>query len=111
MIVIGLDVHKQSVTAVAVDEAGRPLNETTILVGSDELLGWASALSTERLWAVEDCRQLTRWLERQLLSVGEEVVRVPPKLTVPERRAGDHAGSPTRSTRSRSRVRRCASRP
>ena len=25
MIVIGLDVHKQSVTAVAVDEAGRPL--------------------------------------------------------------------------------------
>ena len=92
MIVIGLDVHKQSVTAVAVDEAGRPLNETTILVGSDELLGWASALSTERLWAVEDCRQLTRWLERQLLSVGEEVVRVPPKLTVPERRAGRSRG-------------------
>ena len=28
MIVIGLDVHKQSVTAVAVDEAGRPLDET-----------------------------------------------------------------------------------
>ena len=27
MIVIGLDVHKQSVTAVAVDEAGRPLDE------------------------------------------------------------------------------------
>ncbi len=25
MIVIGLDVHKRSVTAVAVDEAGRPL--------------------------------------------------------------------------------------
>jgi transposase len=92
MIVIGLDVHKQSVTAVAVDEAGRPLNETTILVGSDELLGWASALSTERLWAVEDCRQLTRWLERQLLGMGEEVVRVPPKLTVPERRAGRSRG-------------------
>ena len=28
MIVIGLDVHKQTVTAVAVDEAGRPLAET-----------------------------------------------------------------------------------
>ena len=27
MIVIGLDVHKQSVTAVAIDEAGRPLGE------------------------------------------------------------------------------------
>ena len=92
MIVIGLDVHKQSVTAVAVDEAGRPLEEKLILVGSDELPSWAAALDSERLWAVEDCRQLTRWLERQLLSVGEEVVRVPPKLTVPERRAGRTRG-------------------
>jgi transposase len=92
MIVIGLDVHKQSVTAVAVDEAGRPLGEKVILVGSDELLGWASALGGERLWAVEDCRQLTRWLERQLLALGEELVRVPPKLTVPERRAGRTRG-------------------
>ncbi|MGH3085027.1 MAG: IS110 family transposase [Gaiellaceae bacterium] len=92
MIVIGLDVHKQSVTAVVVDEAGRPLGEKTVAVGSDELLGWASALSAERLWAVEDCRQLTGWLERQLLSVGEELVRVPPKLTVPERRAGRTRG-------------------
>jgi transposase len=92
MIVIGLDVHKQSVTAVAIDEAGRPLNEKTIQVGSDELLGWASALDGERLWAVEDCRQLTRWLERQLLGAGEDVVRVPPKLTVPERRAGRTRG-------------------
>jgi transposase len=92
MIVIGLDVHKQSVTAVAVDEAGRPLDEKVISAGSDELLGWASSLAAERLWAVEDCRQLTRWLERQLLSVGEELVRVPPKLTVPERRAGRTRG-------------------
>jgi transposase len=92
MIVIGLDVHKRSVTAVAVDEAGRPLGEALIPVGSDELLGWASALSAERVWAVEDCRQLTRWLERQLLAVGEELVRVPPKLTVPERRAGRTRG-------------------
>jgi transposase len=92
MIVIGLDVHKQSVTAVAVDEAGRPLGARTVVVGSDGLFGWASALASERLWAVEDCRQLTRWLERQLLSAGEELVRVPPKLTVPERRAGRMRG-------------------
>jgi transposase len=92
MIVIGLDVHKQSVTAVAVDEAGRPLAEKVVVVGSDELLGWAAALAAERLWAVEDCRQLTGWLERQLLGVGEELVRVPPKLTLPERRAGRTRG-------------------
>jgi hypothetical protein len=49
MIVIGVDVHKQSVTAVAVDEAGRMLDEQTVAVGSDELVGWASALGAERL--------------------------------------------------------------
>src|SRR5262245_23200346 len=92
MIVIGLDVHKQSVTAVAVDEAGRPLEERLVLVGSEGLLAWASTLDAERLWAVEDCRQLTRWLERQLLEQGEQLVRVPPKLTVPERRAGRTRG-------------------
>jgi transposase len=72
--------------------AGRPLAETLIPVGSDELLAWAAALDPERLWAVEDCRQLTRWLERQLLGLGEGLVRVPPKLTVPERRAGRTRG-------------------
>ena len=64
MIVVGLDVHKRSVTVVAVDEAGRPLSEKVIRVGSEELLGWAAGLDRERLWAVEDCRQLTPWLER-----------------------------------------------
>jgi hypothetical protein len=36
MIVIGVDVHKQTVTAVAV-EAGRMLDEMTVAVGSDGL--------------------------------------------------------------------------
>ena len=92
MIVIGVDVHKQSVTAVAVDEAGRMLDERTVVVGSDELLGWAAGLAAERLWAVEDCRRLMRWLERQLLAAAEELVRVPPKLMAPERRAGRGRG-------------------
>src|SRR5437762_4968424 len=92
MIVIGVDVHKQSVTAVAVDEAGRMLDEKTVAVGGDGLVGWAAGLGGERLWAVEDCRQLTRWLERQLLAIGEELVRVPPKLMAPERRAGRARG-------------------
>ena len=51
-----------------------------------------AGLAGERLWAVEDCRQLTRWLERRLLAVGGQLVRVPPKLTVPERRAGRTRG-------------------
>jgi len=92
MIVVGLDVHKQSVTDGAIDEAGRMLDEKTVVVGSDELIGWARAIGAERLWAVEDCRLLTRWLERQLLAAGEDLVRVPPKLMAPERRAGRARG-------------------
>jgi transposase len=34
----------------------------------------------ERRWAVEDCRHLSRRLERDLLSAGEVIVAVPPKL-------------------------------
>jgi transposase len=92
MIVIGVDVHKQSLTAVAVDEAGRMLGETTVAATNDGLLEWASGLAAERLWALEDCRQLTRALERELIAMGEELVRVPPKLMAPERRAGRQRG-------------------
>jgi transposase len=92
MIVIGVDVHKQSVTAVAADEVGRVVDERTVTTGSNELLEWAATLDGERLWALEDCRRLTRWLERQLLDAGEDLVRVPPKLMVPERRHGRARG-------------------
>jgi transposase len=92
MIVIGVDVHKYSLTAVAVDEAGRMLDERTVAGANDGLLAWAASLSDERLWALEDCRQLTRALERELLAEGEELVRVPPKLMAPERRAGRARG-------------------
>ena len=44
MIVIGVDVHKHSLTAVAVDEAGRMIDERTVTAADDELLaglgGW-----------------------------------------------------------------------
>lgn len=86
MIVVGVDVHKRSLTAVAVDEVGRPVAEQTVGEGQ-VLLGWAASLSEERLWALEDCRQLTRQLERTLVNAGEQLVRVPPKLMAPQRRA------------------------
>jgi transposase len=91
MIVIGVDVHKQSLTAVAVDEVGRALAELTVR-RSSQLVAWSGSLGPERLWAVEDCRQLTGALERQLLAAGESLVRVPPKLMAPERRAGRARG-------------------
>ena len=92
MIVIGVDVHKHSLTAVAVDEAGRMLGERTVAAASGDVLAWARGLDAGRLWALEDCRQLTRALERELLAAGEELVRVPPKLMAPERRSGRARG-------------------
>jgi transposase len=91
MIVIGVDVHKQSLTAVAVDEVGRAVAELTA-GSSAELVAWSAALEPDRLWAVEDCRQLSGALERRLLAAGESLVRVPPKLMAPERRAGRARG-------------------
>jgi transposase len=44
------------------------------------LLKWAVGLAEERLWAIEDCRHMTRRLERDLIAAGESVVRVSPKL-------------------------------
>ena len=73
MIVVGVDVHKHSLTAVAVDEVGRPLAELTAGSG-EELLVWSTSFAGERLWALEDCRQLTRQLERELIAAGERLV-------------------------------------
>ena len=76
MIVVGVDVHKHSLTAVAVDELGRTLAEHSGAVDA-QVVGWARSLDEERLWALEDCRHVTRTLERALIAQGEQLVRVP----------------------------------
>jgi transposase len=84
MLTLGIDAHKRTHTVVAVDELGRALarRTTSSTTTTDHLglLGWAQALGEERCWAVEDCRHLSRRLERDLLAAGERIVRVPPKL-------------------------------
>jgi transposase len=87
MIVIGVDVHKHELTAVAVDELGRELSTSSGPPGA-ELCAWARSLAQERLWALEDCRHVSRGFERLLLEAGERLVRVPPRLTAPQRRRG-----------------------
>jgi transposase len=74
MIVVGLDVHKLSLTAVAVDELGRERGAWSGAIGAG-CLEWARSLASELLWAVEDCRHVTRGLERTLLEHGEQLVR------------------------------------
>jgi transposase len=95
MIVVGLDVHKHSLTAVAVDELGRRLAEHVGAV-DERIVAWAQSLEGERLWALEDCRHVTRGLEQALLDAGERLVRVPPRLTAPQRRRGRTRGKSDR---------------
>jgi transposase len=87
MIVIGVDVHKHELTAVAVDELGRELSSWSG-PPTAELCARARSLDDTRLWALEDCRHVSRGLERLLLEAGERLVRVPPRLTAPQRRRG-----------------------
>lgn len=83
MVIIGIDAHKRSHTAVVVDEQGRQLAQRTTGTSSSDhlqLLAWTAGYGSERLWAVEDCRHLSRRLEHDLLAAGERILRVPPKL-------------------------------
>jgi transposase len=83
MITFGVDAHKRTHTIVAVDDRGRPVGQTTVGTTSKDHLGllrWAGQFGLQRRWAVEDCRHLSRRLERDLLAAGERIVRVPPKL-------------------------------
>jgi transposase len=84
MIVIGIDPHMKTHTAVAVDcVTGASLGTRTVTgdgTGHDGLLAWARDLGPERYFAIEDCRHVSGRLERHLLGNGERVVRVPPKM-------------------------------
>jgi transposase len=83
MVTLGVDAHKRSHTVVAVDDNGRQLGAITVGTTSAdhlELLKWARRFGEDLRWAIEDCRHLSRRLERDLLTAGQRIVRVPPKL-------------------------------
>jgi len=94
MVTLGGDSHKRTHTLVAVDENGRQLAQRTLLAtkaGHLEALQWAGRWS-ERKWALEDCRHVSRRFEADLLAAGELVVRVPSKLTAGARKAARTSG-------------------
>src|SRR5919197_2133524 len=96
MIVVGIDPHKRTHTAVAVSRAtGEHRGELTVDArerGHGELLRWARELGPERLFALEDCRHVSGALERFLIARGERVVRVAPKLMGQNRRSSRSHG-------------------
>jgi transposase len=81
MVVIGIDPHKRSHTAVAVDEAGRKLGQLTVNADAQGFLrlwAWAARFGPALRWAVEDGRGVAGRLVRTLIGQGAVVVWVPP---------------------------------
>jgi transposase len=89
-VMIGVDPHKGSHTAVVIDQAEMALGEVRVRASASQvqqLLEWAAAWA-ERTWAVEGAGGLGHLLAQQLVAAGERVLDVQPKLV----RAGAAAG-------------------
>jgi transposase len=81
-VMIGVDPHKGSHTAVVIDQAEAVLGQLRVRAGevqADRLLVWAAAWP-ERTWAVEGARGMGYLLAQQLVAAGERVLDVQPKL-------------------------------
>jgi transposase len=81
-VMIGIDPHKASHTAAAIDPAECELGQIRVRAAAgqvDRLLAWAEGWP-ERTWAVENAGGLGYLLAQQLLAAGERVLDVPPKL-------------------------------
>ncbi len=82
---IGIDPHKATHTAVAIDDTETVLSEFTVPADryqAKRLIGWASELNGDggRRWAVESAGGLGYLLAQQLVAGGELVVDVPAVL-------------------------------
>lgn len=83
MITIGIDPHKGSHTATAVDEHEAVIGEFRVDADRHQrarLLEWAAAFEPRR-WAIEGATGMGALLAQQLVGAGEHVVDVPPKLS------------------------------
>jgi len=81
-VMIGVDPHKGSHTAVVIGPAEEPLGELRVRASAAQagkLLEWAAAWP-QRTWAVEGAGGLGHLLAQQLVAAGERVLDVQPKL-------------------------------
>jgi transposase len=81
-VTIGVDPHKASHTAAALDEHGQLLGHQRFpasRAGYQSLRQWASSWP-QRSWAVEGAHGVGRALAQELVANGERVVDVPAKL-------------------------------
>ncbi len=95
MAAIGVDTHKATLAACAVDELGRPLDERTFPNDPDghrAALGWADALDPAAVIGLEGSSMFGAGLARFLVAAGRVVREVPPQLSHRERRRTHRPG-------------------
>jgi transposase len=82
-VLIGVDPHKATNAAVAIDEHGELVGQAAFPAnrgGIRALERWAKRFA-QRRWAIEGATGIGRPLAQKLVASGEEVVDVPPKLS------------------------------
>jgi transposase len=97
VITIGIDPHKRSLTAAALDPHSRLLAERRLAATSQagrQLLAWAEQWP-QRRWAVEGANGLGRGIAQLLVAAGEHVVDVPAKLAARARLLGTSSARKT----------------
>jgi transposase len=97
VITIGIDPHKRSLTAAALDPRSRLLGQLRVSATSQagrQLLAWAKQWP-ERRWAVEGAGGLGRGIAQLLVAAGEPVVDVPAKLAARARLLGTSSARKT----------------
>ena len=95
MVLIGVDPHKGSHTAVVVDVDEHELGRLTVRADRRQLermLAFAEPFG-DRTWAIESAGGLGFLLAQQLVAAGEDVVDVPPTLSARVRLLGSGRGS------------------
>jgi transposase len=95
MVLIGVDPHKGSHTAVIVDRDEQEMARLTVRADRRQLqrlLSFAAPFG-ERTWAIESAGGLGFLLAQQLVGAGEDVVDVPPTLAARVRLLGSGRGS------------------
>jgi transposase len=92
-VMIGVDPHKGSHTAVVIGTSEEVLGQLRVracAAQAERLLAWAAPWP-QRTWAVEGAGGLGHLLAQQLVAAGERVLDVPPKLASRVRLLGSGA--------------------
>jgi transposase len=95
MAAIGIDTHKRTLAACAVDAVGAVIGEETFdndPVGHDALAAWARAISPDAPIGIEGSSTYGAAAARHLVRLGLSAWEVPPQLTKRERRRSRRAG-------------------